>query len=60
MTINNDETTHENDMHVNPDQLTAVQKLLKFLQSVRKPISDYGIQTVSGLTVLGIWYRYFS
>ncbi len=34
MTINNDETTHENDMHVNPDQLTAVQKLLKFLQSV--------------------------
>ena len=34
MTIHND----ENNLNVNPDQPTAVQKLLKFLQSVRKPI----------------------
>lgn len=23
-------------------------------------IYDYGVQTTSGLTVLGVWYRYFS
>ena len=56
MTIHND----ENNLNVNPDQHAEEQEWPQFIKSVCKLTSQYGIQTVSGLTVLGIWYRYFS
>lgn len=52
--------TNENNQNTNSIQRTAARELFTLLKYIWQLMPQYGIQTASGLTVLGIWYKYFS